>query len=170
MPRFIPQLLCLSLLGSTACDPSDLKAWIEGNRDIPEAWDAFIPEAARKDLIDAEIKEGEVSLRYHEGDWASIVQSFQAPLEAAGYVKLGVCPSSDGEEEASVAYAKLVGDGNADVVNVGLSTYLKFNEHFFLSVKRAEFSTMFLPEGCSFTDDAASVCESLAGSCNFKSP
>lgn len=141
---------------------------MEGNRDIPAEWD-FIPAAAREDLIDADIQEDEVSLRYHEGEWSSIVGAFGESLSEDGYTHVGSCPSSDGEAGAAISYAKLVGGGAADVVMVRLSMLMKSNGHFFIEVRRAELSMMITPEGCSLSEEAGKVCEDPSTGCRFKS-
>lgn len=168
MARLNPRLLLCSVLALCACDPSDFKAWVEGNRDIPAEWD-FIPAAAREDLIDADIEEDKVSLRYHEGDWSSIVGSFQESLSKEGYTHVGSCGVSGGDEVGSVSYAKLIGGGKADVIMVGLSVLLKNSGHFFIDVRRAEFTRMMIIDGCTLSEDAGEVCEDPSSGCKFKS-
>ena len=171
MQRFRFPLIVLSasvLLGG--CDPSDLRAYIEGTREIPAEYDAMVPEEAREDLIDVDVEhDGGLSLRYHEGDWSKLLGAFGSKLESGGYVKLGACPTSDGEADGSVTYAKLTDGGNADVVMVGLGVLIKSSGHFFLDVKHKELSTMFLPDGCAFADSAAEICDdTTTGMCSFK--
>ena len=171
MQRFRFPLIVLSasvLLGG--CDPSDLRAYIEGTREIPAEYDAMVPEEAREDLIDVDVEhDGGLSLRYHEGDWSKLLGAFGSKLESGGYVKLGACPTSDGEADGSVTYAKLTDGGNADVVMVGLGVLIKSSGHFFLDVKHKELSTMSLPDGCAFADSAAEICDdTTTGMCSFK--
>lgn len=162
----------LSLLGivalcGAACNPSDLKAWIEGNQDIPADWEAFVPAQARENLIDAELENGELKLRYHEGEWTELVNAFEAPVTKAGYTKLATCPSDSGEV-GSVLYAKPTAKG-AEVLAVGLSVLIKSSGHFFLRAQKGENSSMSLPKGCVFTEDAANLCKSTADDyCSFK--
>lgn len=162
-----PRLVLCSLVLLGGCDPSDFKAWVEGNRDIPAEWD-FIPERAREDLIDADIEEGKVSLRYHEGEWSSIVAAFEESLAKDGYTHVGSCPLSGSDDVGSVSYAKLSGDGKADVIMVGLSVLLKGSGHFFIDVRRADFTRMIIPEGCTLSAEAGTVCEDPSNGCAFK--
>lgn len=171
MPRFrLPLTVLCTTVALGGCDPSDLRAYIEGSREIPAEYEAMVPDEAREDLIDASIEhDGGLLLRYHEGEWSSLMGAFGSKLESGGYVRLGACPTSDGEADGSVTYAKLTDGGNADVVMVGLSVLIKSSGHFFLDVKHKELSTMFLPDGCAFADSAAEVCtDTTTGMCSFK--
>lgn len=170
MTRFDPRPLALCVLSLTACDPSDLRAWVEGNRDIPERWDAFIPESAREDLIDAELSDDTVTLRYHEGEWSALVSGIATAIGDQGYTRIGTCPSSSGAENGSVALAKLTGGGKGELVTVRLSMLIKDSGHFFLEVRRGEVTGFRPPEGCTMTEESAALCDDSYGDCSFKSP
>ena len=102
------------------------------------------------------------------GSWSGLVASIGDALAAAGYTKVGTCPTSDGEQEGSVSWAKVAGEGNGDVVSVGLSVFIKSSGHFFLELRRAELRSLWIMENCSLTEDAAELCEPSGTICSFK--
>lgn len=170
LPR-TPLALCISTLVLGGCNPSELKAYIEGSTEIPAEYDAMVPQAAREDLIDAKVDPYGLSLRYHEGTWSELLAAFGPKLEEEGYVKLSTCPLLDGEEDGSFTYAKLTKKGKADVVIVGLGVLIKSSGHFFLDVQHNETTRTYLSEGCTFADSAAQVCKDpSSGACRFKDP
>ena len=150
-----------------ACDPSDWRVWIEGNREIPERFDKFVPEAARTYLIDAKMRVNTLSLRYHQGDYGELLKAFDAPLAEQGFTKFGTCPVSGKDEVGSVLYVK-PGPEDAQVFNVRLNLYIKSSGHFFLEADESKRRGLSVPEGCTLTDGSRDLCDTPQGYCRFK--
>ncbi|MEM6289733.1 MAG: hypothetical protein AAGA54_00665 [Myxococcota bacterium] len=169
MQRFSSALPLLCTVALGGCNPSELKDYLEGSREIPAEYESLVPDAAREDLIDARPESDKLSLYYHDGDWSTVLGAFAPKLEAAGYLRLGACPTANGEADGSVTYAKLTTDGTADVVVVALSILLRSSGHFFINVQHEEMTRMYLPEGCAFAESATKVCEDASTNvCRFK--
>lgn len=164
-------LMCAALscaAGCGSCDPSDLRAWVEGNRDIPVTWEPVFPAAARENLIDAEVSGNSLKLRYHEGEWTELMAAFDASASEVGYARLATCPLTGSDDVGSVTYGKLF-SGGAELLFVGLGVHIKSSGHFFLDLNKAESQSMGLPKGCTFSDGAPELCDNSAEHyCRFK--